>query len=65
MTPETKAVIVQQPNFLGALEDVRGIEQVAHAGKAAFTSSPSPSQPRSACWPRRATTAPISSRRRG
>jgi glycine dehydrogenase subunit 1 len=36
MTPETKAVIIQQPNFLGALEDVRGIEKVTHAGKAAF-----------------------------
>src|SRR5512146_499140 len=36
MTSETKAVIIQQPNFLGALEDVRGIEKVTHAGKAAF-----------------------------
>jgi glycine cleavage system P protein (glycine dehydrogenase) subunit 1 len=36
MTPDTKAVIIQQPNFLGALEDVRGVERVTHAGKAAF-----------------------------
>jgi glycine cleavage system P protein (glycine dehydrogenase) subunit 1 len=30
LTPETKAVIVQQPNFLGVLEDVHQIEQLVH-----------------------------------
>jgi glycine dehydrogenase subunit 1 len=28
--PETRAVIVQQPNFWGALEDVRSIERLVH-----------------------------------
>jgi glycine dehydrogenase subunit 1 len=30
LTPETKAVIVQQPNFFGVLEDVQRIEQLTH-----------------------------------
>jgi glycine dehydrogenase subunit 1 len=30
LTPETKAVIVQQPNFFGVLEDVRQIERLVH-----------------------------------
>jgi glycine dehydrogenase subunit 1 len=34
--PETRAVIVQQPNFLGALEDVPGIERLAHQGGSLF-----------------------------
>ena len=65
LTPDTKAVIIQQPNFFGALEDVRGHRAGDARGQGGSSSSPSPSQPRSACWPRRATTAPISSRRRG
>lgn len=36
LTPETKAVIVQQPNFFGALEDVHEIERVTHETKALF-----------------------------
>jgi len=36
LTPETKAVIIQQPNFFGALEDVTAIEQATHATKALF-----------------------------
>jgi glycine cleavage system P protein (glycine dehydrogenase) subunit 1 len=34
--PETKAVIVQHPNFLGVLEDVRGIEALTHKTSALF-----------------------------
>ncbi|HEY7782582.1 MAG TPA: aminomethyl-transferring glycine dehydrogenase subunit GcvPA [Ktedonobacterales bacterium] len=33
---ETRAVIVQQPNFFGALEDVRAIERLTHTTKALF-----------------------------
>jgi glycine dehydrogenase subunit 1 len=36
LTPETKAVIVQHPNFLGSLEDVRAIERLVHRTKALF-----------------------------
>jgi glycine dehydrogenase subunit 1 len=36
LTPETKAVIVQNPNFFGALEDVRAIERATHQTKALF-----------------------------
>jgi glycine cleavage system P protein (glycine dehydrogenase) subunit 1 len=34
--PDTRAVIVQQPNFLGALEDVHAIERLTHKTKALF-----------------------------
>ncbi len=34
--PETKAVIVQHPNFLGSLEDVRTIERLVHTTDALF-----------------------------
>jgi glycine dehydrogenase subunit 1 len=34
--PETRAVVVQQPNFLGVLEDVRGVERLAHQAGALF-----------------------------
>ncbi|HEV2237842.1 MAG TPA: aminomethyl-transferring glycine dehydrogenase subunit GcvPA, partial [Ktedonobacterales bacterium] len=34
--PETRAVVVQQPNFLGALEDVHAIERLTHTTKALF-----------------------------
>ena len=33
---DTVAVIIQQPNFFGALEDVHAIEQITHKGKAMF-----------------------------
>ncbi len=35
----TAAVIVQQPNFFGCVEDVRAIERVAHKGKALFVTT--------------------------
>ena len=34
--PDTRAVIVQQPNFFGALEDVRAVERLTHATKALY-----------------------------
>jgi glycine dehydrogenase subunit 1 len=36
LSPETRAVIIQHPNFFGTLEDVRAIEQLAHQAKAAY-----------------------------
>jgi glycine dehydrogenase subunit 1 len=33
---DTAAVIIQQPNFFGALEDVHAIEKITHKGKALF-----------------------------
>ncbi len=36
LTPDTKAVIVQHPNFFGVLEDVREIERATHETKALF-----------------------------
>ena len=36
LTPQTRAVIVQQPNFFGALEDVQAIERLTHQQKAIF-----------------------------
>jgi glycine dehydrogenase subunit 1 len=36
LSPETRAVVVQQPNFLGALEDVHTIERLTHTTKALF-----------------------------
>ncbi|GAC1390392.1 MAG: aminomethyl-transferring glycine dehydrogenase subunit GcvPA [Ktedonobacteraceae bacterium] len=35
----TAAVIIQQPNFLGCVEDVRAIERIAHKGKALFVTT--------------------------
>src|SRR6266516_2610052 len=32
----TSAVVIQQPNFFGCIEDMRAIELVAHKGKAVF-----------------------------
>jgi glycine dehydrogenase subunit 1 len=32
----TSAVIIQQPNFFGCVEDIRAIEPIAHRGKALF-----------------------------
>jgi glycine dehydrogenase subunit 1 len=34
--PQTKAVVVQHPNFFGSLEDVRAIERIVHATRALF-----------------------------
>jgi len=36
MSPTTAAVVVQQPNFFGCIEDVTAIEPVAHQGKSIF-----------------------------
>ena len=36
ISPDTRAVIVQQPNFLGALEDVHAIERLTHATQALY-----------------------------
>lgn len=36
VTDQTAAVVVQQPNFFGSLEDVIEIEKIAHANKALF-----------------------------
>ena len=35
----TAAVVIQQPNFFGCVEDVRSIEPIAHKGKAVFVST--------------------------
>lgn len=32
----TSAVVIQQPNFFGCIEDMRAIEPIAHKGKAVF-----------------------------
>ena len=37
--PTTAAVVVQQPNFFGSIEDMRAIEPIAHKGKALFVST--------------------------
>lgn len=36
VSPTTAAVVVQQPNFFGNVEDVRAIERIAHKGKGLF-----------------------------
>jgi glycine dehydrogenase subunit 1 len=36
MSPSTAAVVVQQPNFFGCIEDMTAIEPVAHQGKSIF-----------------------------
>ena len=36
LTSETRAVIIQHPNFFGALEDVREIERLVHAAGAIY-----------------------------
>ncbi len=35
----TAAVVVQQPNFFGSVEDMRAIEPIAHKGKAIFVTT--------------------------
>ncbi len=39
VTSTTAAVMIQQPNFFGCLEDMRAIESIAHKGKALFVSA--------------------------
>lgn len=39
VTPTTAAVVIQQPNFFGCIEDMRAIEPVAHKGKAVFVAT--------------------------
>lgn len=39
VTPTTAAVIIQQPNFFGCIEDVYAIEPIAHKGKALFVTT--------------------------
>ena len=36
VTPTTAAVVIQQPNFFGCVEDTRAIEPIAHKSKAVF-----------------------------
>ncbi len=36
LTPDTKAVIIQHPNFFGSLEDVRAIERAVHTTSALY-----------------------------
>src|SRR5947209_77954 len=36
VSASTSAVVIQQPNFFGCIEDVRAIEPIAHKGKAVF-----------------------------
>jgi glycine dehydrogenase subunit 1 len=36
VTPTTSAVVIQQPNFLGCIEDAQAIEPIAHKGRAVF-----------------------------
>ena len=39
VTSTTSAVVVQQPNFFGCIEDVHAIEPIAHRGKAVFVAT--------------------------
>jgi glycine dehydrogenase subunit 1 len=39
VTPTTAAVVIQQPNFFGCIEDVQAIEPIAHKGKAVFVTT--------------------------
>ena len=39
VSPATAAVVIQQPNFFGSIEDMRAIERVAHKGKAVFVAT--------------------------
>lgn len=39
VTASTSAVVVQQPNFFGCVEDMRAIEPIAHKGKAVFVAT--------------------------
>src|SRR5258706_5817534 len=37
--PTTAAVVIQQPNFFGCIEDVRAIETIVHTGTAVFVTT--------------------------
>ncbi|HEY1350052.1 MAG TPA: aminomethyl-transferring glycine dehydrogenase subunit GcvPA [Ktedonobacteraceae bacterium] len=37
--PTTSAVVIQQPNFLGCIEDMRAIEPIVHKGKGIFVAT--------------------------
>ncbi len=39
VTNSTSAVIIQQPNFFGSIEDMSAIEPIAHKGKAVFVTT--------------------------
>lgn len=39
VTPATAAVLIQQPNFFGCIEDMHAIEPIAHKGKALFVTT--------------------------
>lgn len=39
VSPTTAAVVIQQPNFFGCVEDVHAIEPIAHKGKALFVTT--------------------------
>ena len=39
ISPQTAAVVVQQPNFFGSVEPVHEIERIAHKGKALFVTT--------------------------
>ncbi|MDQ6659805.1 MAG: aminomethyl-transferring glycine dehydrogenase subunit GcvPA [Chloroflexota bacterium] len=36
VSDQTKAVVIQQPNFFGSIEDMKALEPIAHKGKALF-----------------------------
>jgi glycine dehydrogenase subunit 1 len=42
ITPETGAILLQQPNFFGAIEDVQAISAAAHEGGALFVTCVDP-----------------------
>ena len=39
VSASTSAVVIQQPNFFGCIEDMRAIEPIAHKGKAVFVTT--------------------------
>lgn len=39
VTPQTAAIVIQQPNFFGSVEDMTAIEPIAHKGKGVFIST--------------------------
>lgn len=39
VTPQTAAVVIQQPNFFGNVEDMVAIEPIAHKGKGVFVTT--------------------------
>lgn len=39
VSPTTAAVVIQQPNFFGCVEDVHSIEAITHKGKALFVTA--------------------------